>query len=91
MPSNAAAWITESGAYPFTVKEALYVSPGPHQVLIKNAAVAMNPVDYKIQSSNALTSFPIKYPNILGCDVAGIIVEIGEDVRGLEVGQRVIG
>jgi len=32
-----------------------------------------------------------KYPNILGTDVAGEVVEIDEGVKGLKKGQRVIG
>jgi len=32
-----------------------------------------------------------KYPNVLGTDVAGEIVEIGEGVTRLRKGQRVIG
>jgi NADPH:quinone reductase-like Zn-dependent oxidoreductase len=32
-----------------------------------------------------------KYPNILGTDVAGEVVEIGEGVKGLKKGQHAIG
>ncbi len=88
MPTNSAAWITEAKAKPLVVKEAPYSSPGPDEVLIKNFAVAINPVDWKIQAYNFLIQ---KYPNILGTDVAGEVVEVGSNVSGLEKGQRVIG
>ena len=32
-----------------------------------------------------------KYPSTLGIDVAGEVIEIGEGVKGLKNGQRVIG
>lgn len=59
--------------------------PGPHEVLIKNVAVASNPKDWKS---------PIMYDDytyIEGNDVAGEIVKLGEGVQemGLNVGQRV--
>ena len=91
MPFNTAVWITGSRAYPFTVKEAPYVLPGPDEVLIQNAAIAVNPLDYKIQDLDPLPRMPISYPNILGSDIAGTIVEIGENVKDLSVGQKVIG
>ncbi len=88
MPTNSAAWITEAKGKPLVVKEAPYSSPGPDEVLIKNSAVAVNPVDWKIQDYNFLIQ---KYPNILGTDVAGEVVEVGSNVSGLNKGQRVIG
>ena len=50
--------------------------------------VAINPVDWKIQSSDI---FNLTYPYILGEDVVGEVVEVGEDLRGeYEVGSRVM-
>lgn len=89
MISNAAAWITGPKSHPFVVKEAHYVSPGPREVVIENSAVAMNPADHKIQDYDSLPN--MKYPTILGCDIAGTVVEVGEQVEGLMVGHRVIG
>jgi len=47
--NNQAAWITASKARPLKVDTAPKVHPGPNEVLIKNHAVAVNPVDWKIQ------------------------------------------
>ena len=91
MPSNTAAWITESRAYPFVVKEAPYTLPEPDEVLIRNAAVALNPLDFKIQDRDPIPTMPIQYPTVLGSDISGTIVQAGENVRDLKVGQRVMG
>ncbi|KAI0127604.1 oxidoreductase [Xylariales sp. AK1849] len=61
--------------------------PGPTEVLIKNAAVAINPVDWKIQDSGVLVK---QWPAVIGSDLAGIVIEVGEDVSIVRKGQRVI-
>jgi NADPH:quinone reductase-like Zn-dependent oxidoreductase len=47
--SNKAAWIKAAKANPLVVDDAPLVKPGQDQVLIKNSAFAINPVDWKIQ------------------------------------------
>jgi NADPH:quinone reductase-like Zn-dependent oxidoreductase len=47
--SNKAAWIKALKAKPLEVNDAPYYQPGPGQLLMKNGAVAINPVDWKIQ------------------------------------------
>ena len=88
MPTNRAAWIKEKKGKPLVVDEAPYTSPGADEVTIKNGAVSINPVDWKIQD---VGFFIEKFPNILGEDVAGEIVEVGDGVTDLKVGQRVFG
>ncbi|EOD52674.1 Alcohol dehydrogenase superfamily zinc-containing [Neofusicoccum parvum] len=88
MTKNQAAWITEAKGKPLKVGEAPTPKPGPGEVVIKNAAVAINPVDWKIQEYGL---FLTQFPNILGTDVAGTIEEVGEGVTSLKKGQRVIG
>ncbi|KAF2144076.1 uncharacterized protein K452DRAFT_246233 [Aplosporella prunicola CBS 121167] len=88
MVKNQAAWITAGKAKPLKVDEAPEPKAEAGEVVIKNQAVAVNPVDWKVQDYD----FVIKsYPNILGTDVAGIIEEVGEGVTRLHKGQRVIG
>ncbi|KAI0347681.1 GroES-like protein [Trametopsis cervina] len=58
-------------------------SPGPHEVLIKNVAVASNPKDWK-----SLDWFD-GYEAVEGNDVAGVIVKVGEGVSEYKGGERV--
>jgi len=60
--------------------------PSSTQVLLKVRATAINPVDWKM----AEIGFFIKqYPIVLGCDVAGEVVEKGDQVQNVEIGDRV--
>lgn len=42
MAKNQAAWITEAKGKPFKVQEAPNPKAGPGEVVIKNAAIAIN-------------------------------------------------
>ena len=60
--------------------------PRQDQVLVRVRACAMNHLDLWV-----CKGLPgVKLPHILGSDVAGEIVDIGEYVTGLQRGQRVI-
>ena len=88
MPSNTAAWLVAEKTKPFEVKPAPYTSPREHEIVVKNAAVAINPVDWQFQE-RAL--WPANYPTIIGEDVAGVVVEVGSSVSRFRVGDRVLG
>ena len=89
MRSNQAAWI-DTARGPLTVRDAPTGEPGPGQVLIRNHAVAVNPVDWIIQVAGGLAYRWLTYPAVLGSDVAGEIVAVGGDVTRLRVGERVL-
>ncbi len=56
------------------------------QVLVRVKACAMNHLDLWVRKG-----LPgVKLPHILGSDVAGEIVEVGEYVSGFKAGQRVL-
>jgi NADPH:quinone reductase-like Zn-dependent oxidoreductase len=88
MPSNTAAWITEAKKTPFEVKEAPLWTPKENEVLVKNHAVAINPVDGSVQQFSFL---PLDYPSILGTDIAGEVVAVGPNVTRWKEGDRIIG
>ena len=90
MPSNKAAWLTAVKA-PLEVRAAPYTSPCDNEMVIKNGAVAINPVDWMKQEMGDMIFSWIKYPFIMGTDVAGEVVEVGRAVTRFKIGDRVIG
>ncbi|KAF4243635.1 hypothetical protein CNMCM8980_010522 [Aspergillus fumigatiaffinis] len=87
-PTNAAAWLSEAKKYPFGMKESPVGKPEANEILIRNHAVAINPIDRMIQTK---AFFPLKYPTILGQDVAGEVISIGDNVTRFKPGGRVLG
>ncbi len=89
-PVNEAVWLTakcdglEPRAAPFT-------PPDEDQIVIRNGAVAINPVDWLTQSIGDFVYPWLKYPFVLGSDVAGEVVAIGSAVSRFRVGDRVLG
>lgn len=60
------------------------------EVLVRTAAVGLNPVDVKIRAA-AADFGPIEYSALPGWDVAGEVVAVGSAVRDLAVGDAVFG
>jgi NADPH:quinone reductase-like Zn-dependent oxidoreductase len=91
MPTNSAAWML-GPKQQLQVKEAPYPKAGPGEVVVRNRALAINPIDWIFQTQGTAMAFGwIKYPFIFGHDVAGEIVQIGDQVTHLKVGDRVVG
>ncbi len=59
------------------------------QVLVRVGAVSLNPIDTYIRGGANYWELPKPY--ILGCDVAGTVEQVGAQVRGVQVGDRVWG
>lgn len=60
-----------------------------HEVLVRVRAVSVNPIDTYIRGGANFWELP--KPFVVGCDFAGEIVEVGTDVQGFQIGQRVWG
>jgi NADPH:quinone reductase-like Zn-dependent oxidoreductase len=63
--------------------------PGPGEVLVRVAATSVNPIDYKRRAGLTQEFYPIKFPGLIGVDMAGTVVEIGLGAEGFSVGDRV--
>ena len=84
---NVAAVIISKGAR-VTVTTRPVPNPGEGHMLVRNRAIACNPVDWKIQEWSLFMS---KYPTVLGSDVAGEVVSVGPGVTHFVPGDRVTG
>jgi NADPH:quinone reductase-like Zn-dependent oxidoreductase len=63
--------------------------PGPGEVLVRVAAASVNPIDYKRRAGLTKDFYPMKFPGLIGVDMAGTVVKIGSGVEGFSVGDQV--
>ncbi|MGZ2362162.1 NADP-dependent oxidoreductase [Streptomyces sp. 372A] len=64
---------------------------GPGRIRIAVRAAGVNPVDWRIREGQVLGAHPTVLPSGVGLDAAGVVDEIGEDVEGVAIGDRVFG
>ena len=64
---------------------------GREDVLIDVRAASLNPVDAKIREGELKLVLATRPPKILGCDVAGVVKEVGANVTTFKVGDEVYG
>ncbi|KAI9765463.1 MAG: hypothetical protein M1839_005504 [Geoglossum umbratile] len=85
MSANQAAWLNEARASA-TVAPAEDYTPGPGEVVVRNEAIAFNPIEAKIQK---YAVFPLAYPTIIGTSYAGTITKLGPSIPNLSINDRV--
>ncbi|HBB30444.1 MAG TPA: zinc-binding alcohol dehydrogenase [Cyanobacteria bacterium UBA8803] len=59
------------------------------QLLIKVRATSVNPVDWKIRKGMLKPLTGNKFPMVLGMDISGEVVEVGNKVTGFKVGDAI--
>ncbi|MDQ2802698.1 MAG: NAD(P)H-quinone oxidoreductase, partial [Pseudomonadota bacterium] len=91
LPQQMTYVAVESAGHPEVLKPATgpLPVPSPHEVLIRVQAAGVNRPDVQ-QRKGAYPPPPGASP-ILGLEVAGEVVAVGAEVRGLEIGERVCG
>jgi NADPH:quinone reductase-like Zn-dependent oxidoreductase len=61
--------------------------PGEDEVVIRVKACSINHVDVWVRQG--IPAYKITLPHISGCDVAGVVEQVGPNVKGLQKGERV--
>ena len=67
------------------IKEITLDEPGPEEVQIEQKAIGLNYIDTYHRSG----LYPLKLPSGIGLEGAGIITEIGENVKDFNVGDKI--
>jgi NADPH:quinone reductase-like Zn-dependent oxidoreductase len=63
--------------------------PGTGEVLVRVAATSVNPIDYKRRAGLTKDFYPMKFPSLIGVDIAGTVISVGPSVEGFSVGDQV--
>ncbi|KAH6857428.1 chaperonin 10-like protein [Alternaria rosae] len=87
VPQNQVAWLDKAGAA-FRVGDTSIPTADAGEIIVKNAAVAINPLNCHMQD---LGIFVQQWPAVFGCDVAVEFYKAGPDVTRFNKGDRVIG
>src|SRR5260370_11888343 len=76
---------------PEVVKFEEYPDPvaGPEEVLVRVAATSVNRIDYKRRAGQTKDFYPIKFPGLMGVDIAATVAKVGSGVEGFSVGEPV--
>ncbi|KAJ4982569.1 hypothetical protein SVAN01_11934 [Stagonosporopsis vannaccii] len=92
MTSNRAAFIKSASSKSLEVDDAPFPTPEDDEIVVRNYAVAVNPIDWKILAIEPIRNMAVKsYPFINGGDVAGVVEAVGAGVTRFSRGQRVFG
>lgn len=74
----------------FTPTDIAIPTPRKGEVLVKIHASGVNPIDYKIREGSATYATP-ELPAVLGTDLAGEVISVGEGVTQFKMGDEVYG
>lgn len=84
-----AARINDYNATP-TIEEVATPKPAADEVLVRVSAASLNPLDVKLQRGYMHQFFPLNFTYTLGTDLAGRVEEVGSNVQGWRIGDKVV-
>ncbi|MFS8018453.1 putative 2-alkenal reductase (NAD(P)(+)) [Helianthus anomalus] len=93
VPSEMKGWVYDEYGGVDVLKYSSNVtvpSVNDDQVLVKVVAAALNPVDFK-RRLGKFQATDSALPTVPGYDVAGVVVKVGKQVKGLKPGDEVYG
>jgi len=89
--SKAVRFDDYGGIEVLQVRDVPRPEPGPGQVLVAVRAAGINPSEAAIRAGRVREIFPATFPSGEGSDLAGVVEEVGAGVKGVAVGDEVIG
>ncbi|KAF5253158.1 hypothetical protein FANTH_1989 [Fusarium anthophilum] len=84
VPNVAAVLLVKQGQ--LAIQQRPVPTPQAGELLVRNAAIAANPSDWKVQALGLSNNFPA----VLGSDLSGVVVSVGPGITRFKPGDRVI-
>jgi NADPH:quinone reductase-like Zn-dependent oxidoreductase len=91
LTSKAVQFDTYGGVEVLEVRDVPRPEPGPGEVLVAVRAAGINPGEGKMREGLVREIVPSTFPSGQGSDLAGVVEEVGAGVKGVAVGDEVIG
>lgn len=89
--SKAVRFDDYGGVEVLEVRDVPRPEPGPDEVLVAVRAAGINISEAKFRAGLVRAFFPATFPSGQGSDLAGVVEEVGAEVKGVAVGDEVIG
>jgi len=90
MPTGNALWLPKKNGA-FIIGTAPDTPPGSGEIVIRTRAIAVNPIDRYMPAMGGLIVPWLEYPTIVGSDVAGEVIAVGDGITRFKPGNRVVG
>src|SRR5579875_3358856 len=91
-PSRAVRLEAFGGPEVLQLREVAAPHAGPGEIRVRVTAAGLNPMDWFMTSDAATAArFGLRLPSGFGTDYAGTVDEVGDDVIGFAIGDRVFG
>lgn len=84
IPTQQKALVVPSLGADFVLKTVDVPTPGAGEILVRVDVAGLNPVDWKAREWGIVIA---EYPAILGCEVTGVVVQVGPEVTTRSVGD----
>jgi NADPH:quinone reductase-like Zn-dependent oxidoreductase len=88
---KAVAIVDYGGVEVLEVREVERPEPSANQVLVAVRAAGINPSEGTMREGLVRDLFPLTFPSGQGSDLAGVVEKVGASVKGVAVGDEVIG
>ncbi len=90
MSFHQTAWLTVKSATPLKVKKAQYIILSENEIIVKNAVVAVNLLDWFKQSINNMMFSWIKYFFVMNSNLTDKIIKVNKGVTCFKIDDCVI-